>query len=434
MHSFMGGGKPLCDSMPRKRHIGECRVIGLVVNTFIKPHRDIMLGWMRYGRIHPDVELRLFFASVATTTENLLEFSRMGVHALVLCGLQEDTVVDFVKACRPDMPIVICAHSQMEGIDLNLMPKVGFVLVDNAAIGRHVGEFFLAHGLENFGFIAMNINRENSYGQLRCAAFRAAVMSCGKSGGLFSRTFSEKIFGVCKPNGDSWDMSLEDIVEWVKSLRLPCGVFANGDRSAAVFIDACDRLGIDVPGQVEVVSVNNSYGICEKIGTTISSIQPDFDEFARLSIDMALKFVESAPGLSDGERKVLVPDHSLIERSSSLSGRGYGKIVTMAKEFIRKNACSGISVTDVAKHLGVSRRTLEMRVKFATGGSILELIRNVRFKNICRLLKTTDLSVSEVIIRSGYNLTSNVGIVFKKTYGMTMRQYRVRNAKKSIAQ
>ena len=411
--------------MPRKRHTDECRVVGLVINTFVKPHRDVMLGWMRYGRYHPDVELRFFFASMATTTENLLVFARSGVHALVLCGMPEEIVGDFIKADRPDIPLVICAHSPTDKFDLDRLPKVGCVLVDNEAIGRHVGEFFLGHGIENFGFIAMNVSCERVLGHSRCAAFRSLVMSSDNGG----RTFSETTFGVCRPNGDSWDTSREDIVKWVKSLRLPCGVFANGDRSAALFIDVCSRLGIDVPGQVEVVSVNNSYGICDGMGTTISSVQPDFDEYARMTVDMALKIAGSAAELPTGERMALFPCHTLIERSSSLSGRSHGKIVTRAKEFIRKNACDGISVSDVVRHLGVSRRTLETRVKYATGESVLDLIRNERFKNICRLLRTTDLSVSEVIIRSGYNLTGNVGVVFKKTYGMTMREYRVRNAK-----
>ena len=418
--------------MPRiKRNTGSNHVIGLVVNTFIKPHRDIMLGWMRYGRSRNDIELRFFFASVATSIDNLLEFARSGVHALVLCGLQEETIVNFVKSDNLDIPIVICTHVPLP-IDLNLLPKVGVVQGDNEAIGRHVGEFFLEHGLENFAFMGesfafmgMNSVRERDYyGQARCTAFRAVVMADDSDG----KTFREKTFGVYKANGDCWDQSREQILSWVKRLPLPCGVFVNGDRSAAVFVDVCRSLGRDIPGQIEVVSVNNSYGICEGMGTTISSIQPDFDEVGRQSIEMVLKIAHGV-GLTAEDRTVVVSSHTLIERSSSLSGRSHGKIVTRAKEFIKNHACDGISVVDVVKHLGVSRRTLELRVKYATGSSVLGLIRKVRFRNICRLLETTDLPLSEVIIRSGYNLTGNIGVYFKKIFGMTMRQYRKKNRK-----
>ncbi len=408
------------------RRRGDCHVIGLVVTTFIKPHRDIMLGWMRHARIRGDIEQRFFFASVATTTANLLEFARSGVHALVLCGLREETILELVTSGNLDIPVVICTHVAMP-VDLNALPKVGMVLGDNEVIGRHVGEFFLAHGLmnfafmgENFAYMAMSFSGERRYyGQTRCAAFRAAVMA--EDGA--DKTFSEKVFGTYKANGDCWDPPREEILAWVGALPLPCGVFVNGDRSAAIFVDACHRLGIDIPGQVEVVSINNSYGICEGMGTTISSVQPNFDEVGRQSIELVVQMFQT-PQLAAEKRMVVVSSHTLVERSSSLSGRSHGKIVTRAREFIKRNACSGISVMDVVKHVGVSRRTLEMRVKYATGSSILGLIRNVRLKNICRLLETTDLALSEVIMQSGYSLTGNAEALFKKTYGMTMRQYR----------
>ena len=384
-----------------------------------------MLGWMRYGRSRNDIELRFFFASVATSIENLLAFANSGIDALVLCGLQEETVADFLTSNHRDMPIVVCAQTLSCKIDLNVLPNVGIVLADSEAIGRHVGEFFLEHGLDNFAFMGMDLASERIYGRARCVAFRATVMADEDT----DKTFKEKIFGVCKANCDFWDQPRKDILKWVKSLPLPCGMFVNGDRSAAVFIDACDRLGIDVPGQIEVVSVNNSYGICEGLGITISSIQPDFDKCARQSIDMALKMISDASGLTAEDRIIVVSDHLLVERSSSLSGRSHGKIVTRAKDFIRYNACNGISVADVVAHLGVSRRTLEIRIRYATGCSVLELIRNVRLKNICRLLENTDLSMSEVITQSGYNLSGNIGAFFKKIYGMTMRQYRMKNGK-----
>lgn len=413
--------------MPR-HNSGRRNVIGLVVNTVIKPHRDVMLGWMRYGRSHRNIELRFFIASVATSTDNILEFVRSGVDALLLCGLQEDTVDNLLKSGNLDIPVVVCAHAsscKMEHLDT--LPNVGMVLADSAAIGRHVGEFFLGHGLVNFAFMGMN-ERDRIYGRTRCEAFCATVMA-EEDGG---KTFSEKTFGVCRENGDFWDHPQRDILTWISSLPLPCGVFINGDRPAALFVDACDRLGIDIPGKIEVVSVNNSYGICEGLGTTISSIQPDFDECARQSIELALKMMASAPGLTAESRRIMVSAHRLIERSSSLSGRSHGKLVTRTKEFIRHNACDGITVMDVVNHLGVSRRTLETRVKYATGSSVLALIRNVRLKNICRLLETTNLSLSEVITRSGYNLTGNAGMLFKKAYGITMRQYRMKNAKRKM--
>ena len=134
-----------------------------------------MLGWMRYGRNRRDIEPRFFFASNATSTENLLEFTRSGLDAVVLCGLQEELIVDFLKSNHLNMPVVVCTHASSFKTDLNLMPNVGVVLADSESIGRHVGEFFLGHGLENFAFMGVDMNRDRTYGLARCAAFRDAA-------------------------------------------------------------------------------------------------------------------------------------------------------------------------------------------------------------------------------------------------------------------
>ena len=410
-----------------KKHIEKRHIVGLVVNTSFKPRRDVMLGWLRYVRDRGDIEARFFFSSAVTSVENVLEFANSGVHAIVLCGLQRDVIVGVNNALRSGslkIPVVVLsAYLQLFEEDKKLLlPQIGVVLMDHEAIGRCVGEFFLEHGLESFGFLMLNLNYEREAGRVRCDAFRAVVQAADSDNER--KAFRDKIFGVCKSNGDCWDGTYKELVSWVETLPLPCGVFVSGDRIARLLLDACNCLGISVPGQIEIVSVNNSQELCEDIEPSISSVQPDLDRCAQLSIEIALDLAEGK-SLSEEERIVKVSSCTIVERGSSLSGRSYGKIVTRAKEFIRQNACSGILVADVVKHLGVSRRTLEMRMKYATGSSVFELIRKVRMRKICELLETTDLPLSEVVMRAGYDLTGNVGVYFKKIFGMTMRDYRL---------
>ena len=80
---------------------------------------------------------------------------------------------------------------------------------------------------------------------------------------------------------------------------------------------------------------------------------------------------------------------------------------------------------DVVADVGVSRRLLEKCIREATGQSILEMIQAERLKNVCRLLVTTTLPISEVTERSGYELTANLSRLFRKRFGMSMRDYRV---------
>ena len=133
------------------------------------------------------------------------------------------------------------------------------------------------------------------------------------------------------------------------------------------------------------------------------------------------------PKLPRSRRKVRVPSCAIVERGSTSSG-DFGHVVARARDFIRRHACEGIGVPDVVTQVGVSRRLLEKRVREATGASVLDMIQKVRLENVCRLLVSTTLSISDVTTNSGYEPTSNLSHLFRRTYGMSMRDYRARHA------
>ena len=78
-----------------------------------------------------------------------------------------------------------------------------------------------------------------------------------------------------------------------------------------------------------------------------------------------------------------------------------------------------------------SGKTVRLHTSYASltecAANVLDLIQKVRLENVCRLLKKTDLSIAEVTMRSGYELTSNLGRLFRRTYGMSMRDYRAKH-------
>ena len=96
-------------------------------------------------------------------------------------------------------------------------------------------------------------------------------------------------------------------------------------------------------------------------------------------------------------------------------------------DYIAKNACrpGGLDQFDIARHLGVSVRTLQMRFKeTAVTHSILNEIQRVQLANVCRLLATTDRSITDVTFASGFGSLSRLKAIFQKKFGMSMRKYR----------
>ena len=86
---------------------------------------------------------------------------------------------------------------------------------------------------------------------------------------------------------------------------------------------------------------------------------------------------------------------------------------------------------DVAKHLGVSVRTVQLRFKEANfPRTILQEVQRVQFEKLCRLLTTTDDSISGIIAACGFGSLSRAKIAFRKRFGMSMRDYRKREGGK----
>ena len=407
------------ERMKRWKGGGKGVAIGMVVNTAVKPCRDVMLGIIDCVRQHRLVRPRLFHGSAATVPHNIATFAAEGIDGLIFCGMREEIVTDFLRMMPDHPPLVICNYVPLPEDDVALLDHVGQVVLDNPGIGRLAADFFLKHGMRNFAFFGSRVYRENIAGEIRCAAFRDCIAeSLGTQ-----MSFKSLFFGNSRSNEDYWDGSVEEVEKFITSLSLPCGLLANGDREAFGIVDVCNALGIVVPDQIEIIGVNNSFDLCETSRPTISSIGPYHAQAGQEAVRMVLDLM-NAPHLPLERRLRFVSSYKLIERGSTLIGRGYGGVAVQAREYIRQNACNGIDVSDVAVHLGVSRRTLEKRMSVAMGQGVAQMIRAIRLEQACHLLATTDLPISDVTLQSGYPLTSNLGLVFKKTYGMSMRQYR----------
>ena len=397
-------------------------VIGMVINTATKPSRDVMLGILDDALDRPDVVIRLFHASPATTAKNLIKFIESGVDGLIFCGVRKGPLLSFVKAMPNHPPAVIVTNLVPPEADLGKIGIGGFVILDNAKIGRMAADMFLEHGLRNFAFFGSNGYREMMAGKIRCEAFRRRLEE--KLGGEMS--FSLKMSGTLADNEDFWDGSFDEALAFMKSLPLPCGLLANGDREAFGLADICHRLHINVPDQVEILGVNNSFGLCDRARPAISSIFPDNEACAKKAMELVLALIRN-PILPKDWRRVKVGTHQLVERGSTSNRRDYGHIAARARAYIQANACSGIGVRDVVSSLGVSQRTLEQRVRDATGKSVMAMIQSVRMEKICNLLKTTTLPISEVAALGGYRTTVTLGPIFRKQFGLSMRQYRAAN-------
>lgn len=84
-------------------------------------------------------------------------------------------------------------------------------------------------------------------------------------------------------------------------------------------------------------------------------------------------------------------------------------------------------IDEFAAEMNLSKTVLHRKFKLIVGETPNNFIRNVRLKKAARMLKETDLSVSEVAYLSGFNQAHYFIKCFKEVYQLTPKNYRLQN-------
>jgi AraC-like DNA-binding protein len=98
--------------------------------------------------------------------------------------------------------------------------------------------------------------------------------------------------------------------------------------------------------------------------------------------------------------------------------------VKKTKNIIEEKILERISIKEIAKIVGLSPSYLGFLFKRETGMPITRYIENIRVSRAGKLLQISDLSISEVAQRSGYEDVNYFSRIFKKTEGVSPSAYR----------
>lgn len=99
-------------------------------------------------------------------------------------------------------------------------------------------------------------------------------------------------------------------------------------------------------------------------------------------------------------------------------------IVENAMEYAARNYSYGVTVEDLARHVGVNRSHLFRIFKKMLGMSPQEYLLGFKLTRARELMETSDLSVTEILYSCGFNDLSNFSKQFKKAYGVSPVTFR----------
>ena len=323
-----------------------------------------------------------------------------------------ETIRRYLGKRIDDIPVVIINNSC--GKDRVPSPAVK-ILADGDAIGRAAADLFVKRGLRHLAFVSdiSQVVSESLHHAERVESFRKAALAANATCDVF-----------LNPTDAQTD-NIEKLADFLAHLPLPCGVMAYNDSRAQTVIDACHMAHLMIPDQIQVIGVDNEVEICENTFPTLTSILPDFEGSGYLAAQLLDKMLAKGRPSSDIVRTYGVK--SVVERASTQDLRGGGRLVTLACEFMRLHAGEKIDVDSVAMSQKISRRTLEMRFREIMNEGVGEVLRRYRLERVCRLLRETHRSISDISYDSGFVSPTHLKAAFKKAYGMTMGEWRSRS-------
>lgn len=102
-----------------------------------------------------------------------------------------------------------------------------------------------------------------------------------------------------------------------------------------------------------------------------------------------------------------------------------GSTLELITDFLAKNYSNpDLSKNDLQQELGISSRLIGSELKEGLNTSFKSYLNYIRLIEVKRLLQETDLSISEIAYKSGYNNISHFNRVFKAELKCSPKQYR----------
>jgi LacI family transcriptional regulator len=301
---------------------------------------------------------------------------------------------------------VVSTEAQPVVLDLNDSSSVG---VDDAQVARLAAQHLLERGVRHFAFVGSSFEQRRDH-------FRRAVER------------NEKTYcGEFAPNcGADWDAEQERLAAWISNLPKPVGIMACDDAHGLDVLDACRRTNVVVPDDVAVIGADNDATLCDLANPPLSSIDVNAQGVGYEAAALLDRLMEGQSALT---RSVKLAPRGVITRRSTDTVAAEDEEVSRAVSYIRERACGGLQVGDVLSHTGMSRASLQQRMKQLLGRTIHQEIQRARLSRAKDLLAMSRLTIKQIARESGFASVQYMTRVFRAETGETPARFRARRAR-----
>ncbi|MHC2069805.1 XylR family transcriptional regulator [Bremerella sp. T1] len=301
------------------------------------------------------------------------------------------------------------------GVHSRRFPKV---IADPRGGGKLAGEFFVSRGFTNVGYIGPPI----------CYSYQDEVLpevvQTAENAGCRTFQFAPDPLA---PEPD-FDFQRTRLVEWVRSLPKPVGIVAWNSIQAREIILTCQAEQINVPNDVAILAVEDDPLVSKLSPIPISYIEQRVEQ---VGYESAKELQRIIAGGEPRDEPLIIAPEGIVEKASTNTVFATDSVVREAVAFIQQNREFAITVSDLTRHLDISRRSLEDRFRRVLKRSPAEEIRMARVNVLKKLLCQTTFTLAEISEKSGFSCENSMLRFFKRMTGITPGEFR-RNHPKDL--
>ncbi|MEO5933550.1 MAG: XylR family transcriptional regulator [Duganella sp.] len=328
----------------------------------------------------------------------------------IIANFDDPAVAEALSRCS--VPVVAVGGSYADPADYPA--GVPYVATDNFKLVELARQHLIDVGLQRFAMFSVPATGENRWARERENAFRSLMRGAQQE---------PEIFRGCATSAYSWDEAVQAQIDWLRSLPKPVGIVAVTGARGRQLLQACSIAGIEVPAQVAIIGIDNDPPVGRLSRIPLSSVIQGTQEMGRVAAHLLVQLLRGVP-LPD--TRTVVPPAGINVLASSQHQLVRHPHLMRARHFIRQYACQGIKTEQVADHVGVSRSWLEAYFRQELGCSVHDMILSVKLNAAKAGLESTDRSIGDVALFSGFTSLEYLHVVFKRELGCTPRAYRQR--------
>ena len=299
------------------------------------------------------------------------------------------------------------------------------VIPDNDEVGRRAAGHLIGLGLRHYAYIgraasqydvASWVSGPRRYARERWASFT----DCLTEHGIEAKSFFVPPHPLWQKT--AWKAIRREIVDFLKTLPLPCGIFAVDDPLAMAVRHAAQGGGFTVPDDLPLIGFGNDRVYCH--GTTPALTSVDYPG-REIGFRAAHFLAEQLAGRHPGEVEECVPVGAVVSRESTdFLGFDDSEVARLVR-WIRLHALGDpIQVSDVHAQTDLSMTNLKARFQAAIGHGPKREIMQTRLRHLEYLLSSTDLAVEKIAQSMGFSSVESLSRFLLRETGKRVAQYR----------